>query len=413
VISEPIPFLANIILVAHADGNLSPVELEQIELIRNELNVKKGDLKEASKLVEQGSYTLTPVGSFADQVKNFEMMFRVAYCDNNLEKTEGSILIEFCKSIGLTRDQLNIIKEDVLNLLKQQIVTCLSCGATITSDVKFCGKCGVSLTKQVEKTQSEIKIPNSGLAFKFPESAGASFPKALEVARISDDFQTCKINKKNWYLAVFESNNISDVMPMVEALKGIRNRQIFIDGKEMDWNEVFAFKECIWQRSRAYQPNDYCFGKEDEELNPWGCVHTNMSWIEGSELFIHGNWEEPEIPGGEVRWRLDKDKIQNELEMRLHRYRFCPHIKMELCAAVLKYLPEVVAPDSDPLWSYNEDYEGLPGSIKISVEDYDGEIEEVLSNGVKPIGYGQLELILFKAFDEMGIKDISIKNLIK
>jgi hypothetical protein len=79
MISEPIPFLANIVIVARANGKLSVSELGQLEAIRTEFKFKKGDLNAAIRLVEQGSHKITPVGSFADQVTNLELILRVAY----------------------------------------------------------------------------------------------------------------------------------------------------------------------------------------------------------------------------------------------------------------------------------------------------------------------------------------------
>ena len=62
MIIDPVPFLANIALVAHADGSLSASELGQLEAIRQELKLKKRDYNEAIKLVEAGDYKPTPVG---------------------------------------------------------------------------------------------------------------------------------------------------------------------------------------------------------------------------------------------------------------------------------------------------------------------------------------------------------------
>ncbi len=49
MITDPVPFLANIALVAHADGKLCANELGQLEAIRQELKLKKRDYNEAVK----------------------------------------------------------------------------------------------------------------------------------------------------------------------------------------------------------------------------------------------------------------------------------------------------------------------------------------------------------------------------
>ena len=54
MVTDPIPFMANIALVAHADGTLSPAELGQLEAIRKEMKFKKSDYNSAVRLVQDG-----------------------------------------------------------------------------------------------------------------------------------------------------------------------------------------------------------------------------------------------------------------------------------------------------------------------------------------------------------------------
>ena len=76
MISEPIPFLANIVVVARATANYLLPNSVSLEAIRSEFKFKKGDLNAAIRLVEQGNHKITPVGSFADEVGNLKMNLR-------------------------------------------------------------------------------------------------------------------------------------------------------------------------------------------------------------------------------------------------------------------------------------------------------------------------------------------------
>ena len=60
MIYDVVTFLANMVLVAHADGTLSSEELGQLEVIRKEMKFKKSDYNAAVKLVQEGGYKLTP-----------------------------------------------------------------------------------------------------------------------------------------------------------------------------------------------------------------------------------------------------------------------------------------------------------------------------------------------------------------
>ena len=224
MVTDAVPFIANIAMVAHADGTLSAAELGQLEAIRKEMNFKKSDYNSAVRLVQNGEYKLTPVGSFADQVKNLELILRVAYADDDLSKPEVSLILSFCKAIGIHQDQLNRLRNEVLSSLKQQGKVCPSCGTESTSDARFCPKCGANFESNIQDVQVQFQIPTSGIAIEFAESTAASFPKALDIAKATEGYQTCQKGKKKWHLAVYPSGQITDALPLAESLSGLRNR---------------------------------------------------------------------------------------------------------------------------------------------------------------------------------------------
>jgi RNA polymerase subunit RPABC4/transcription elongation factor Spt4 len=416
MIADPVPFLANIALVAHADRKLSASELGQLEAIRAELKFKKGDYTAAIRLVEQGSHKMTPVGSFADQVLNLEMILRVAYSDDDLDQTEAGLVEEFCKAVGIYQDQLDKICREVMASLKRHGKVCPSCGSSADADARFCPKCGTSVAFDEASIRVELDIPPSGIAIEFAESSAASFPSALEIAKTGQGFQSCQKGKKTWYLAVYPTGNLTDALPLAQALSGIRNRRVYFDGAEKQWDEVFGFAWCASQRATAYRPIEYCFGKDENRINPWGCKQARMDWTDWANWFSYGRWEKGGLIGGKVQWRFDKERIKHELATNLFRYRFCPYLRAELSEAVLRHLPDTVLPESDPNWQYNRQYEEVPGAIKVVEKDRsDGFVltNEYSSDGVRPKGLRVLADILSKALADIGGSEMSVQHLLK
>lgn len=416
MIREPIPFLANVIAVAHVNGKLSPGELTQLEAVRVEFNFKKGDFNKASKLVEQGDYVLSPIGSFADQVKNLECILRVAYADNELDLEQSEMIAAFCQQVGIYQDQLDRLVVEVLSLIAQSEQLCPSCGFSSAQDGRFCPKCGSPIGTNQESVQLDFDVPVSGLAIEFADSTAASFHKAIEAAKSADQYQTCSRMKKNWHLAVFNSGSVADALSLAEALSGIRNRKAFLNGVEVSWDELFGFTWCATKRATAYRPVEYCFGKDENRINPWGCKQAQMDWAEWSEWFSYGRWEKGGIFGSKFSWRFDKDRIRHELASRMFRFRFCPHFDNRLSETVLRLLPDSVSPEHDKNWKYNESYEEVPGSIRVVVREGTGEFaydNEFWSDGVRPSGHRILTGILTRAFRELGISHTSPPDLLK
>ncbi len=416
MITDPIPFLANIALVAHADGKLSASELGQLESFRTEMKVKKGDFNKALTLVGSNEYKLTPVGTFSDQVTNLEMMLRVAYADDDLDDTEARLIGDFCLMIGVTQEQVDRLEKEVIASLKQTGKVCTFCGSPAVSNARFCPGCGTTLDKNDTSVQVDFDIPRSGIAIEFADSTAASFSKALEVAKSSHGYQKCQKLKKTWHLATYPSGKLVDALPLAEALGAVRNKRAFQDGEEKLWDEIFGFAWCAAQRKTAYRPIEYCFGKDENRINPWGCKQARMDWTEWADWFSYGAWEKGGLLGPKVVWRFNREKIRHELATHLFRYRFCPHLVPKLAEAVLKNLPETVNPEKDGNWSFNRLYEEVPGSIKVVEREASGAYiftDEFWSDGVRPKGLRLLADLLTKSMADAGCCGVSPQTLLK
>lgn len=413
---EEIALMANIIQVAHADGKLSGAEQALIEIVRKDLGIKKADLSAAQKLVDSGSYVMKPVGTFSTQVKNLDLALRVAHCDGDLGTIESEMVMAFGAAVGLSQEQLERMRTEAVARASTSGLRCSSCSAENSADAKFCSKCGYNLAAPESEVQVKYDIPRAGITIEFAESTGASFPKALELAKSASEFQQCVKNKKSWYMANFSSGKITDATPLAEALSGMRNRSLYIDGEEQQWDEVFAFVWCASQRDQAYRPVEYCFGKDENRINPWGCKQARMEWADWSNWFCYGQWEKSGFIGKKVQWRFDKNRIKHELATNIFRFRYCPYLNTRLFELVLRGIPDVVVPGSDSDWDYHQNYTEVPGAIKVVQTERSSGMSftnEFWADGVRPKGLKVLAEILIKAFVEMKADPGPVKALLK
>ena len=414
--AEEITFMANIIQVAYADGKLSGAEQALIESARKELGIKKSDMTAAQKLIDSGSYVMKPVGSFSAQVRNLDYALRVAYSDGDLGALENDMVMAFSAAIGISQEQLERMRAETIAQASTAALRCSSCGVENPPDSKFCSKCGNSLSIAEQEVQVKYEIPRSGITIEFAESTGASFPKALELAKKTSDFQQCAKNKKNWFMANFASGRITDATPLAEALSGLRNRSLFIDGEEQQWDEVFAFVWCSSQRDLAYRPVEYCFGKDENRINPWGCKQARMEWTDWANWFCYGQWEKSGFIGKKVQWKFDKNRIKHELSTNIFRFRYCPYLNTRLFELVLQGIPDFVVPGVDSDWDYHQNYTEVPGAIRVVQQERNSGMSftnEFWADGVRPKGLKILAEILLKAFTDMKADTNTIRALMK
>jgi hypothetical protein len=414
---DHVTYLANVALLARADGSLSPRESAAIEEIRASVGARKGALREATKLVESGSYNLSAVGSLAVQACNLADMLYVSHVDGDLAKNEEEAIRAFCRKVGLTDGQYDQMLSEAIARGEQVEITvsCPSCSSTVKGNTKFCPNCGKPITQsEGEQERLTFEIPKTGFAIEFCESTSGGFPAALDCAKNAQTFLTAIRNKKSWYLALWPEQSFAAVSKLAQLLSGIRNRRCYHSGTEIPWDQLFGFAWCAQRRETAYRPIEFCFGKDDNRINPLGCKQSHMDWTEWAAWFSYGQFKSAGIFKQKYVWVFDKARIGHEVATNLHRYRFCPYLRRSLIDAVLHALPDEVEVTRDSPWKFSQSFEEKPGSIKVVEVERSGDVEykrEYFADGVRPKGLGILEEVLKNAFAEAGVTDIAASQI--
>ncbi|MEE9615331.1 MAG: zinc-ribbon domain-containing protein [Thermodesulfobacteriota bacterium] len=417
--NEHTTYLANSALIANSDATLTSLELAALEEIRKNIGAKKKALTSARKAVESGNYTIAKCGDFAAQINNLADMLYICFVDGELSEKESSLVLSFAESIGLTKMQTEIMMKEATERVSKMTfnVTCQKCSNNVDAKAKFCPNCGTPISSSTEDSvKTDFEIPSTGHSIEFAESTAAGFPKALEFSKSAPKFETCIRMKKTWYLASWPEDVFSDVILLADALNGIRNRKYYHNGSEEPWDEVFTFVWCIGNREAAYRPIEYCFGKSDKRINPWGCKHVDFEWTEWANWFSYGHFKKSGIIKKKYSWVFNKERIRHEVMTNVHRYRRCPHLRPLLIEAVIKALPEEIEITQSSGWKFSSIYEEVPGSIKVveveKSDDYECK-NEYYSDGVRPRGLAVLRQVLTKAFAEAKVIDIGINELVK
>ena len=141
---DKVLYLANVASISTVDGEVSPLEAQAIECVREEIGASEEDLRKALTSVAHGDHQITPVGRFSDRVRNLEDMIFVSLSDGELSKPEKPEVISFAKSIMITQDMITkILSESKIRLASQKaFMICTSCNNEISTGSKFCPQCG-------------------------------------------------------------------------------------------------------------------------------------------------------------------------------------------------------------------------------------------------------------------------------
>lgn len=416
---EKIAYLANLVAVSRADGSVSPNETHAIEAAQKRIGAKKTALRKADTLAQRDRFIPTVVGSFSARIANLEDMIAVSLVDGVLDQAEKPVVLAFAKSVGITNEQLQLILSEVRASLSSDGATraCPTCSAKVPREAKFCPDCGGSLevSDKAAAVAVEYSIPDAGVTVEFAESTASGFVDAVRKAKLAPENAECVKGKKTWYMASWPKEQIADAAKLVEDLKGMRNRKVWVDGKESRWDDVFGFTWCNEQRDTAYRPLEYCFGVDEKRLNIWGCKNARMDWTKWSDWFSYGSFKKGGLLKSGHVFAFDKKRIRHELETNLYKFRFCPHLNFKLIEAVLENLPDEVEVKPKGDWTYKRDYDESPGSIKIkekTVEDGYSYTDEYHTSGVEPRTPAIGLAILKAAFSSAGIDSSGLKGVL-
>lgn len=255
---------------------------------------------------------------------------------------------------------------------------CYKCNKNILPDFKICPYCGADLNlNDVENVIEEV--PAKGITIEFAYSSSQNFEFALNSAKKFDSFNQFGEGKKAIFRVSISKEELNELSELLENLKGWRNRKVYIDGKKEPWESIFNYTWCYNQRNKSYKPELYCFGyKNDYGISPWGCIQTRLFFNEYSDLFKYGKWINEK---GD--WQFDKEEIKHHILNDLHQYKFCPALNLDFIDQVLNAFPDVVNPNTDKNWKFDESYEEVEDCLKVKQTQF-GEEEIVYMKGVIP-----------------------------
>ena len=285
-------------------------------------------------------------------------------CDNEIEES-----FKFCPNCGSNQTEIK----------------CPSCNYKNEPNSKFCQECGTQISgksKQKAKPKVELieqPLPEFGITVEFKYSTSQTFDFAVEEALKFNTFQQIGEDKKAIYRVNVPEDHIEDLEPLLENLKGWRNRKAYHNGAKVQWDTMFSHQWCYRQKKASYKPDLYCFGYENNyDYNLWGCIQTRLAFTEHSELFKYGKFINTK---GD--WEFDKERISHELEKNLFQYRFCPAMNLELVKDVLLAFPDNVNPSKDDDWKFIRNYSSQDG-LSIKDKSSFGYEEEYFVNGAAP-----------------------------
>lgn len=283
---------------------------------------------------------------------------------------------------------------------------------------EFQGLLPAHAVQPLEATAAELtvenSVPASGFCAEFAETKSESFHKALLRAKKIGDVKNFKRDGRTWYSVSVPNERFQDFIPFADAAMGLKLSTLFVAGQEIEWRDVFRFRGCSMARKRAYSKVDYCFGKGDQDLNPWGCRWTAMFWHNGRISWLQfGRWE---TGGSRPIWIFDKAQIKEQLLQRIYQVRFCPHLNFHYIEAFLRVFPDRAEVIQGGDWDYAVVDDADPDGLQIRHTILIGKSKyttDITVKGVKPTSQQLLMRLVEQAASEAGAEQPNLSRVLR
>lgn len=223
-------------------------------------------------------------------------------------------------------------------------MNCPVCGTQISGG-NFCPNCGANL-----RTPEHV-IP--AITIQFGYSTSQNYKTAVDFASTLPEYS---ISGEGRTILHSVSLGFEDINPLSKLLSLVghwKSTVFMVNGREIPPSEIIPVLNCYVERSKAYNPEEYCFGRDDAEKyndNDLGCRWSRINPYGWHGLAGFGT------VGRDGSFRVDKNRLVYEVAKNLEPYRICPALNVDKIKTRLESIPSVINPNVMKEWEYVTEY---------------------------------------------------------
>lgn len=229
---------------------------------------------------------------------------------------------------------------------------CQNCGTEFEGN--FCPNCG---TRATADKDSLVAVPTdpavSSVTLVFSKSTSKNYPLAVERAMKFPTYSERMEGKDVVHSVDFTFAQAEELRALLDLVGDWKSTALYVNHQQVPYREIRALIYCYAERQRAYNPKDYCFGRDD--VNDWndndlGCRHCGVNPYHWQGLQEFGMMQR------DGTFVVDKNKLIYTVARNLEPYMLCPALDVEAIKKRIEQIPEKINPKTNRGWEYVTDW---------------------------------------------------------
>ncbi|MGI6584199.1 MAG: hypothetical protein GX766_08840 [Firmicutes bacterium] len=225
---------------------------------------------------------------------------------------------------------------------------CKNCGVEFEGN--FCPNCGTPAA--TEQNAVIVAAPDPAMpriTLTFSKSTSKNYPLAVERAMKFPTYSERINGKEVVHCVDFTFDQVEEIRSLLDLVGQWKSTALYVNGQLRPYKEISSVIYCYAERERAYNPKDYCFGRDDVHEyndNDLGCRHCGVNPYDWHGLQEFG------VMQRNGTFVIDKNKLIYTVSRNLEPYMLCPALDVDAIRKRLEEIPERINPKTDPRWEY-------------------------------------------------------------
>lgn len=192
------------------------------------------------------------------------------------------------------------------------------------------------------------------ITIEFGRSSSPNYLIAVDVAKKHSTYRETGTGKDIRHSVTFDFSAFEDVRELFDLVGRWKTTSFTINNRSMPASKAFMVLSCYGERCRAFNPEEYCFGRDDASSyndNDLGCRHCGVNPYSWQGLKGLGAMT---AAGAFV---VDKNRLVYEVARNLEDFLWCPALNPKKVEQKLKQFPDTIDPRRNHQWEYVTEWE--------------------------------------------------------